>query len=843
VSGSSPAPGAPREVELPESLRALRDLALDLRWTWSHAADAVWRRLNPGHWALKEDPWLLLLDLGGQRLKAAAQDAELVEEIQRLDAARRAYLAEPSWLGRQHADGALPTVAYFCMEFGVGEALPLYAGGLGVLAGDYLKAASDLGLPAVGVGLLYEEGYFRQLLDSDHMQQESFPYNNPFILPVQAVESPAGGLLHVDLELPGRMLRLRVWQATVGRVKLYLLDSNDPLNRPRDRGITSKLYGGGPELRFLQEIVLGIGGWMTLEVLGIEPDICHLNEGHAAFAVLERARSFMVRTGVSFETALWATRPGNVFTTHTPIEAAFDRFQPALIQSFLPYIRIYTDRLGIEPEALTALGQLHPGTQGAEQLPAYMALRTSGAINGVSELHGAVSRRLFSGLFPRWPLDEVPVSHVTNGVHMPTWDSPQMDRVWERACGKERWRKPLSGCEANFHSITDEELWRARAEARAALLQYVRKTLALQTAFRGGTPREIEDAHHVLDPNALTVGFARRFTEYKRPDLLLRDPERLAALLTDTDRPMQLVIAGKAHPYDDWGKRAIQKWASLARRDDLRQRLIFLEDYDMTMAEELVRGVDLWLSTSRRPWEACGTSGMKVLVNGGLNLASLDGWWPEAYEPEVGWAVGDDAHDDVEDAARLYGLLEREVLREFHDRDETGIPRAWIARVRASMTRLSPRFSAGRMVSDYLERIYLPALERLRERTANGARLASELIDWKAALARGWASIHFGRLTAAASGAGWSFQVQVYLGEIDPGQVRVEMFADGTAEEPAPVRVAMEAGETLSGAAGGAVYHASIATTRPVGDFTPRVIPYHPAALVPLEAPWILWHR
>ena len=830
-------------MELPESLRALRDLALDLRWTWSHAADAVWRRLSPGHWSIKEDPWLLLLDLGRQRLQAAAHDAALVEEIRRLDESRREYLAEPSWLGRRHPRGALPTVAYFCMEFGVGEALPLYAGGLGVLAGDYLKAASDLGLPVVGVGLLYQEGYFRQLLDSDHMQHESFPYNNPFTLPLQAVEAPSGGLLHVDLELPGRMLRLRVWEATVGRVRLYLLDSNDPLNRPGDRGITSKLYGGGPELRFLQEIVLGIGGWMMLEVLGIEPDICHLNEGHAAFAVLERARSFMVRNGVSFETALWATRPGNVFTTHTPIEAAFDRFQPALMQSLLPYIRIYTDRLGIEPEALMGLGQLHPEAPGSEQLPAYMALRTSGSINGVSELHGVVSRRLFSGLFPRWPLDEVPVTHVTNGVHMPTWDSPQMDRVWERACGKERWRKPLSGCEANFQSIADEELWATRSEARAALLQYVRKTLALQTAFRGGTPEEIEDARHVLDPNALTVGFARRFTEYKRPDLLLRNADRLAGLLTDPDRPMQLVIAGKAHPHDDWGKRAIQAWVALTQRDDLRQRLIFLEDYDLTMAEELVRGVDLWLSTSRRPWEACGTSGMKVLVNGGLNLASLDGWWAEAYEPAVGWALGVDAQDDGEDAARLYALLEREVLPEFHDRDETGIPRAWVARVRASTTRLAPRFNAGRMVSDYLERIYLPALERLREREADGARVATELIDWHAALARGWASIHLGRLTATTTGAGWAFQVQVYLGELAPEQVRVEMYGEGTAEEPSPVRVAMELRGTLPGATGGAVYEACIATARPAGDFTPRVIPHHPAAIVPLEAQWILWHR
>ena len=836
---------APRYgVDLPESLAPLRDLALDLRWTWSHAADAVWRRLDPAHWAAKEDPWLLLLDVDHARLDEASRDVELVAEIRRLDGARRAYLADPGWLGRTRAPEELPTVAYFCMEFGVGEALPLYAGGLGVLAGDFLKAASDLGLPAVGIGLLYQEGYFRQLLDGNGIQQESYPYNNPFTLPIVPVESPAGGLLHVDLELPGRMLRLRVWEATIGRVKLYLLDSNDPLNRPGDRGITGQLYGGGPELRFLQEAVLGIGGWMALEALGIEPDICHLNEGHAAFAVLERARAYERRHGVSFEVALWATRPGNVFTTHTPLEAAFDRFQPALIGSFASHIEIYAKHLGIDAEALNALGRFDPEATGTEQLPAYMALRTSGSVNGVSRLHGRVSRELFRTLFPRWPLEEVPVRHVTNGVHMPTWESEQMEVIWERSCGSERWRRPLPDPDPTLPQVSDEELWEQRGQARVTLINYVRRLVALQTGYRGGDESALEAARGVLDPNVLTVGFARRFTQYKRPDLLLRDIPRLTQLLTDSRGPIQLIVAGKAHPTDGWGKQVIQTWVSLAQRTDLRRSLVFLEDYDMTMAEELVRGVDLWISASRRPWEACGTSGMKVLANGGLNLGSLDGWWAEAWDPEVGWAIGgEEAPDDDRDARSLFETLEQKVVPEFYSRDRRGLPEAWLRRVRKSMATLTPRFSASRMVAQYLDEVYTPSLRRLRERTGQGGCVAERLIRWHRELGRGWGSLRFGNLTVDPTEEGWRFELQVYLGEITAEQVAVELYAEPAAAGETPVRIGMEMAQRLPGAAGGATYRAIVPADRPAEEYTPRIIPFHPAALVPLEAGWILWYR
>jgi starch phosphorylase len=699
----------------------------------------------------------------------------------------------------------------------------------------------------VGVGLLYQEGYFRQLLDAENRQLELYPYNDPISLPVQPVDSPSGGWLRVPLELPGRKLWLRVWKAEVGRVTLYLLDSNDPRNSPADRGITGKLYGGEAELRLLQEIVLGIGGWRMLEALGIEVDICHLNEGHAAFAVLERARFYMGRHAVSFREALWATRPGNLLTTHTPVAAGFRLYGPATVNRFWPYIEAYTSPLGISPEEVIDLGKKDPADPAAPFNTTYLALRGCGAVNAVSRLHGAVSRGLFQDLFPRWPEREVPVTHVTNGVHMPSWDSPQADRVWERACGKERWRGQLDRVPEEIACIPDGELWDFRAEARRVLVEYVRARVARQLGHRGASMEDVATAAHVLDPNALTIGFARRFTEYKRPGLLLHDRERLIRLLTDPVRPVQLIVAGKAHPDDGWGKESVRAWAEVGEDPRLRRQLVFLEDYDLTMAQELVRGVDLWINTPRRPWEACGTSGMKVLANGGLNLSELDGWWDEAYRPEVGWALGDDSSHaeagwDGSEAEQLYEVLEREVVPEFYARDEGGLPRSWIARTRASMSSLAPRFSANRMVREYVERLYLPALDPLRRRTGDGGATVRSLLAWRTALERDWHSIRFGNVDVQSVDDRWSFRVQVYLGEVEPDWVRVELYADPPGEGP-PVRVAMKPETILPGAVHGAVYRAEVQADRPATDFTPRVIPFHPEALIPLESSLILWQR
>jgi glycogen phosphorylase len=592
----------------------LGELALDLRWTWSHEADALWQRVDAEAWRRTQNPWIILQDISAKRLEALAADSSFIAELERLRRARQDYLNAPGWFALAHGAAALSGIAYFSMEFGLGEGLPLYAGGLGILAGDFLKTASDLGLPVIGIGLLYQEGYFRQIIDASGAQQEVYPFNDPGSLPIGPAKGPDGAWLHIRLDLPGRALQLRVWQALVGRVTLYLLDTNDSLNSPADRGITAKLYDAGTEIRLLQEIVLGIGGWRAVEAIAPQIEICHMNEGHAAFAVLERARSYMRRSGLSFWEALCATRPGNLFTTHTPVAAGFDRFSADLLAKYARYRQAFLAETGIEESELLALGRSLPDA-GEPFNMAYLAMRGSFATFGVSRLHGGVSRRIFQPLFPRWPEIEVPVGHVTNGVHVPSWDSPEADGLWTAACGTERWRGMPDALPGLVSSLSDEELWRMASEDRQALIAKVR--LTRQLASRGHSPEVVTEAANVLDPSVLTLGFARRFTGYKRPNLLLKDRERLARLLNDPARPVQLVLAGKAHPADSEGKEMIRDWIELAQGSEFRRRVVFLEDYDIALAQELVQGVDVWVNTPRRPWEACGTSGMKVLVNGG----------------------------------------------------------------------------------------------------------------------------------------------------------------------------------------------------------------------------------
>jgi len=543
-------------------------------------------------------------------------------------------------------------VAYFSMEFALSEALPIYSGGLGNVAADQLKAASDLGVPVIGVGVLYQQGYFRQVIAADGSQEALYPYNDPDQLPITPVRNQSGDLLRLPIVLPGQKVWLRAWQVQVGRVVLYLLDSNDPANPPAFRGITSELYGGGAELRLQQELLLGIGGWRLLRTLRLEPEVCHLNEGHAAFAILERARSFMEDTRRSFEVALAVTRAGNVFTTHTPVAAGFDRFSPALLERLLrPYAE---QQLGVSLRDLLALGRENPDDPDEPFNMAYLAIRGSGAVNGVSRLHGQVSRRIFQSLFPRWPEVEVPVAHVTNGVHTPSWESAAADALWTKTCGTERWSQTLTTIERDIANASDGELWALRTAARRVLVDYARERVAQQVAFMGLPSDEASAIGVGLDPAVLTLGFARRFAAYKRPNLLLHDPARLLRILTNAAQPVQLVIAGKAHPADRGGQELIRMWIQFIRRPEVRNRVIFIADYDLLLAEHLVRGVDMWVNTPRRPWEASGTSGMKVLVNGGLNLSELDGWWAEAYEPEVGWALGD-GQEHGDSALRPHG--------------------------------------------------------------------------------------------------------------------------------------------------------------------------------------------
>ena len=544
---------------------------------------------------------------------------------------------------------------------------------------------------------------------------------------------------------------MRVWRARLGRATLYLLDTNDPLNSPIDRGITSKLYQGSPVVRFLQGVVLGVAGWRALDAMGLRVDVCHVNEGHAAFAILERAHACMERTGLDFWEALWVTRAGNVFTTHTPVDAAFDPFDAGTVATFAPYFRDYVARLGIDGHDLLALGRQRPDDPNEPFTPAYLAIRGSGYVNGVSRRHGQVSRRLFRGLFPRWPEHDVPVTHVTNGVHVPSWDSPAMDALWEDACGKERWRGELEAMTGGIRCIGNERMWAAKARDRERLVHVIRTRLARQLGFRGADPATIDRAAHIFDVNTLTLGFARRFAEYKRPNLLLRDPERFERILTNPARPVQIVVAGKAYPGDAVGVTLIREWIEFAARAAVCDRVVFLEDYDITLAEELVRGVDVWLNTPRPPWEASGTSGMKVLANGGLNASTLDGWWAEAYRPDAGRRVGDLPERESDNTAAahaeaLYDLLERDAVPAFYERDAMGLPPRWLERMRASMAELAPRFSANRMVREYVTDLYTPAARVTQHREEAGARLGRELHAWHTRVARDWHAIHFGEL-------------------------------------------------------------------------------------------------
>jgi starch phosphorylase len=829
-----------------EGLDALAELALDMRWSWNHAADELWRQLDPDLWDLTHNPWGVLQTVSRDRIERVLADPGMRRRIDDLVQARRRAFDVPTWFQHAQAPSSPLSVAYFSMEYMLSEALPIYSGGLGNVAGDQLKAASDLGVPVVAVGLLYQQGYFRQMIDKDGAQQALFPYNDPGQLPMTAVRRPNGEWLRLEIALPGYSVWLRAWQVQVGRATLYLLDSNDAANVPSHRGITSELYGGGPELRLVQEIVLGIGGWRLLREVGIQPDVCHLNEGHAAFAVLERARAFMKETGEPFDVALAVTRAGNLFTTHTAVAAGFDRFSPALIEQYLG--RYVQTELGVTLHDLLAMGRQDPADSSEPFNMAYLALRGSGRANGVSCLHGDVSRRLFAPLFPRWPEDEVPVGHVTNGVHMPTWDSAAADELWMKSCGKDRWLGTVNSLDESVRSVSTARLWQLRTDSTAALVEFARERLARQLAAGGATPEAVEEARHLFDPHALTLGFARRFATYKRPNLLLHDPERLLRILNNPQRPVQIIIAGKAHPADQAGQGLIQQWIGFIRRTEARPRVIFLSDYDMLLTEQLVQGVDVWINTPRRPWEACGTSGMKVLVNGGLNLSVLDGWWAEAYRPDVGWALGDgrdrgdDPASDATEAEQLYDQLEREVVPEFYARDETGIPSAWVARMRESMARLTPYFSADRAVREYTEQHYLPAAAAYRARAEAGAALGRQMVAWRLALEQHWAALRFGAVKIVTVGTEHMFEVQVFVHDLDPEGVRVELYADGVNGD-GPVRHQMARGRRLEGADVGYAYSAEVPASRPAADYAVRIIPHHDGVAVPLETAHILWQR
>ena len=829
----------------------LSQLALDMQWTWSHASDNLWARIDPELWEITRNPWLVFQTAAPAKLRALLEDPHFRRELAslrqvQLEASGPAKDKDTAtWFASSHPASKLNTVAYFSMEFGLSEALPIYSGGLGNVAGDQLKAASDLGVPVIGVGLLYQQGYFRQVIEADGSQRALYPYNDPSQLPIRPLKDPTGEWLRIRLQLPGCAVWLRTWEAKVGRVRLLLLDSNDPANPPAYRGVTSELYGGGTELRLQQEVILGIIGYRMLHALGIRPQVCHLNEGHAAFAIWERARIFMEESGLPFQTALLATRLGNVFTTHTPVPAGIDQFPAHLCET---YFHAYaTELLHAKVQDLLAMGRVNPDDPKEPFNMAYLGIRGSGFVNGVSQLHAEVSRKMFSDLFPRWPVAEVPICCVTNGVHVPSWESSESDAVWTKYCGVDRWRSTLEEVEGKIHAASDEDLWKMRCANRSSLVDAVRRRYQRQESAAGPLSRNHQHKTNIFDPNVLTLGFARRFATYKRPNLLLRDPERFAALLANPKNPVQLVVAGKAHPQDREGQDMIREWVQFSRRREIQGRVVFLSDYDMSLAEELVQGVDVWINTPRRPWEACGTSGMKVLVNGGLNLSSLDGWWAEAYEPTVGWKVGDELtfsserEQDDHDAEQLYSVLEREVIPLFYRRDDSGIPSEWVSRMRESMARLTGRFSANRCVREYTDRFYVPAAELYVQRSQNGGEYGVHIQKWQSHLRAHWPEIHFHSVETKADEGQLAVTAQVYMGAIPADHVRVEVFSDNPAGSPFVEE--MTRVSELVGATGGFVFQAHVPDSRPADAYTVRIISNIGTLSSPLEEQLVLWHR
>jgi len=822
----------------------LTALALDLSWTWWHAADEIWNQLDPELWDLTHNPWIVLQTVSHEQLNRFLADPAVRKKIEDIMQEQQRMAGSSTWFQKNHSEASLRCVAYFSMEFMLSEALPIYSGGLGNVAGDQLKTASDLGVPVIGIGLLYQQGYFRQAIDRNGNQLALFPYNDPGQLPIMPLRNQKGEWLRLKVELPGFSVWLRTWQVQVGNAKLYLLDSNDAANLPVYRGITSELYGGGPELRLEQEMVLGIGGWRLLAALGIQPDVCHLNEGHCAFVVLERARAFMQESGQPFPVALAVTRVGNLFTTHTAVAAGFDRYPPALIrQYFGDYIK---NQLGITLDDFLALGRQDRNNPEESFNMAYLAIRGSGIVNGVSRLHGQVSRHIFEPIFPRWPKNEVPVGYVTNGVHMPSWDSPCSENLWSMVRGKDRWLGSTETLTERVRQIGDVQLWKMRADERRALVEYIRKWLFRQVASWGASSESLAKIEHIFDPNVLTLGFARRFATYKRPNLLLHDPERLTRILTDPQRPVQLVIAGKADSRDLAGQALIREWTTFIRRPEIRPHVVFLSDYDMRLAKELLQGIDVWINTPRRPWEASGTSGMKILINGGINLSELDGWWAEAYTPQVGWAIGDgqehgdDPAWDAIEADALYNLLENQVIPEFYTRTDTGIPVAWVERIRESMACLTPQFSANRAVREYTEQYYLPAAIGYQHRARNKGEIGQGIVEWQQQLEKNWPSLRFGEMKIDSNESSHIFTLQIYLNEIDPQSVRVELYAEDP-DGHNPIWHEMVMSFPLEGALGGYVYSATLPSDRSASDYTARVMPNHPDVSVPLEVSLIKW--
>jgi glycogen phosphorylase len=844
--------------DVPATLQPLLEMANNLWWVWHPDAAELFRRLDRNLWEeVNHNPVKLLGIIDQKRLLEMASNDGYMAQLSRVYDAFKYHLKETGWFAKSHAAVAAQKkpflAAYFSAEFGLHESLPVYSGGLGILAGDHLKSASEIGLPLVAMGLLYRNGYFQQYLSADGWQQEAYPEMDFYNLPIEPVKHTDGSPVQIRVDLPENAVFCKVWRSNVGRVPLYLLDTNLPENSPADREITGKLYGGGPEMRIKQEIVLGIGGVRALEALHIEPTVFHMNEGHSAFLALERIRVLLENSPLTFDQARQYVMATNVFTTHTPVPAGIDTFSPDMMSK---YFRNYYPSLKLDEEGFLALGREEVTNKKQGFSMAVLAIRLADSVNGVSELHGDVSRKMWHNLWPQVPPDEVPLKHITNGIHVRSWLAPDLVYVLDRyLSGKWQTDPTDQSVWEGVMQIPDEELWRCHERCRERLVGWTRSTLKDQLTRRGASFDDIAIADEVLDPEALTIGFARRFASYKRGALLLRDVGRLQRLLEDTKRPIQFIFAGKAHPADHEGKELIKAIVNFARNPAVRRKVVFVENYDINIARSLVQGVDVWLNTPRRGMEASGTSGMKAAANGVLNCSILDGWWVEGYAPDLGWAIGrgesytDGNTQDQLESQALYDILEKQIIPLFYKRTVDNIPRDWIARMKMCMRKLAPVFNTNRMVHDYTEKFYIPADIRGRNLAADNLDRSIKLAKAKEMLRQRWGGIKIVGVHVAGNGhyrVGENMQVEalIDLPNVDPREVMVELYAGpitATGEIGAPKILRMDYTKQIAGARH--VFSGQIeCRTSGRQGFAVRVLPGDEDMATPFEPGLIAWN-
>ena len=773
--------------KIPEALQSLRALSENLWFVWNYDGESLFRRINPDLWEeTRGNPVAFLGRLSQDELGGLALDDGFVAHLERVKADFDRYMSEEPD-PRIFGDRGKPfLVAYFTAECGVADCLPIYSGGLGILAGDHLKSASDLNLPLVGISLAYQKGYFRQYLIQDGWQMESYPINQFAAMPMTLVRDEQGKPLKIAIDLKGETVRVQAWRVDIGRTRLFLLDTNVPENTEWARNITSELYGGDREMRIRQEIILGIGGVRMLKALGTEPDVYHMNEGHSAFAAFERIRELRMERGLSFNEAVEFVRITSVFTTHTPVPAGIDTFHPDLVRA---YFDAAARSMGISVDVLLGFGRQDPRNREEAFSMAVLALRLCNWNNGVSRLHASVSRKMWQKIWPRTPEVDLPIVHITNGVHIPSYISKGMGENYDRYLGP-RWIEDPDNVKIweRVDKIPNTELWRTHERGRERLVAFTRRRLREQLARRGASNRDLALAEEVLNSETLTIGFARRFAPYKRAHLILRDLARLERILTNKDRPAQILFAGKAHPQDTPGKELIKYLLEISIKESLRRHMVFLEDYDLDVARTMVQGVDIWLNTPRRPFEACGTSGMKAVANGALHLSVLDGWWDEGYAREIGWAIGNgeeyedhEFQDDLESRA-LYDILEKDIIPIFYERGPDGLPRRWVTMMKASMHKLCPVFNTHRMVSEYWDRFYLAAAERGSQLMDKQWESLKRLAKWRENLMYNWAQvaikeIRMKEVPELQVGAPYPVEADIFLGELTPEDVMVEVYA------------------------------------------------------------------